>query len=227
MHPFRTASIFTLSATALWAEVKSDIPLGIEAVTGYRSDYLRNGISAADGVLDFQLESEITLTNDSFLSIGAWHAVESGGDFNETAFSLQLTRQWQNIRLTGELSYYDFDSSVLESGIDSSLQLSYDFSRDLSLSGFLGFDTGADSSYGRIELNYSRPLGENAFGSTRLGLFLADDYYGRSGLTEAYARASLTYNINSQLSLTPFIGLSEAPDEDFTLYTGIWLAISF
>lgn len=223
----RTAVIALALTTPAVAEVESEIPLGIEAVTGLRSAYVRNGIDAADAVLDFQLETEIALTNETFLTLGAWHVAESSGDFNETAISAQLTHEWDSLSLTGELSYHSFDSLILESGIDLSLELLYSINRDVSLSGRIGYDEGAESIYGQLQFDYSRPLGEDAYWAFRSGITLADDYYGLSGLTEIYSRLSLTYNINSQLSVTPFVGISEAPDADTTAYAGFWFAVSF
>jgi len=223
----RTAAIILLITTPIVAEVETEIPLGIEAVTGIRSAYVRNGIDTADAVLDFQLESEIALTNEVFLTLGAWHVAESNGTFNETAISAQLTHQWETFSLTGELAYHNFDSLILDSGIDLSLELIYTINRNASVSGLIGYDDGAESAYGQLEFNYSHPLSEDAYWAFRGGITIANDYYGLSGLSEIYSRLSLTYNINSQLSLTPFIGISEAPDADTTAYAGVWFAVSF
>ena len=65
-----------------FAEVDSEIPLGIEAVTGLRTDYVHRGFQLAESALDFQLEAEIILSNNNSLSLGFAHLSESGGVFS-------------------------------------------------------------------------------------------------------------------------------------------------
>ena len=40
------------------AEIQNEIPLGIEAVTGYRTEYVHRGFKLADDVFDFQLHMQ-------------------------------------------------------------------------------------------------------------------------------------------------------------------------
>ena len=71
------------------AEIESDIPLGIEAVTGIRSGYVHRGFDLADTSLEFQFAGEVTLSNENSLHFGLSHLAESDGDFSETAGYLE------------------------------------------------------------------------------------------------------------------------------------------
>ncbi|MDP7106894.1 MAG: hypothetical protein QGH41_07430, partial [Roseibacillus sp.] len=51
----------SFATSPLFADLEDDIPLGIEAVTGIRSDYVYRGFNLADVVMDFQLETSIVL----------------------------------------------------------------------------------------------------------------------------------------------------------------------
>lgn len=74
----KTLSSLTLLAlclpTSLTADVENDIPIGIEAVTGYRSAYVYRGFELAESTLDFQIEAEIAINNNTFINVGAWYA---------------------------------------------------------------------------------------------------------------------------------------------------------
>ena len=61
------------------------------------------------------------------------------------------------------------------------------------------------------------------------GVSIVEDFYGVSGFNDFYGRVSVTYNINSILSLTPFAGWSvEIEDNDGNeVFGGLWLEISF
>ena len=72
-------------------------------------------------------------------------------------------------------------------------------------------------------------LGEDAFVELLGGLSWADSYYDRSGLNDFHGRASLTYNVSSAVSLTPFVGWSvEIEDADGDeLFGGLWFSVVF
>ena len=58
----RSALLATLLlAPVLNAEVESDLPLGLEVVTGIRSSYVFRGFDLADTLIDVQLEGELAL----------------------------------------------------------------------------------------------------------------------------------------------------------------------
>ena len=234
---------FTLIAFCLpctmSAEVEKDIPLGIEAVTGYRSGYVYRGFELAESTLDFQLEAEIALNNHTFLSIGSWYATETGnGDFDEAAFFSHL-RFEKNDQLTLGLSatYRSFGNSkpplsaIFEDGVDLGTFASWHFNKDFNASAGAYYDTGAEAWYGHAETNWSKALSDKAFLSLKTGISYVDDYYGRDGMNDAYGRLSLTYNISDTVSITPFVGGSVLLDNDDAgddqAYGGVWFEVRF
>ncbi|MDP0490863.1 MAG: hypothetical protein Q7Q71_07430 [Verrucomicrobiota bacterium JB023] len=213
----------------LQAEVEDDLTLGIETVTGIRSHYLYRGFDVADATMDFQIETEIGLGRDFFLGLAGWHAAESSGDFSESAFSIDLHRDWEDIRLTASAAYHAFSGSFLENGMDTGLAATWywDDSWDIGLE--LHYDFGAEAFYSDLIIGWSQPLGEDLFLSAQAGVSAAADYYEQSGPKDLHGRLSLTYNINSFLSVTPFTGFSLGLDSEAGdhAYAGLWLAVSF
>jgi hypothetical protein len=54
----KLSAFFCILPAVVVAEVESNIPLGVEAVTGYRTEYIHRGMSLADDVIDFQLSCQ-------------------------------------------------------------------------------------------------------------------------------------------------------------------------
>lgn len=221
------ASLFI--AAPVCAEIEEDLVLGIETVTGLRSNYLYRGFQLADATLEAQAETEITLGDDLFLGLAAWHVAESSGEFSETAFGLNLRRDFENSSLSASLDYHLFSNSFFRDGVDLGAQAQWFFAEDWDLSAKLHYDFGAKGLYFTMEGAWSKPIGENLFISTKSGVSVVTNYYESSGLNDFYGRVTLTYNINSFLSLSPFVGYSLGlSDEDTNeAYAGIWLAVSF
>ena len=226
-------------ATHSHADVESEIPLGIEAVTGYRSNYIYRGFELAESTLDFQIEAEIALNDDTFLNIGGWYATETGdGDFDEAAFFTHLRFETSD-KLTLGLSatYRSFSHSTppltveFEDGVDVGAFATWHFCRDFNTTAGAYYDTGAEAWYGHLETKWSKVLSENAFFSLKTGVSFVDDYYGRDGSNDAYGRLSLTYHISDAVSITPFVGGSVLLDSDDPgddqAYGGVWFEVRF
>ena len=211
------------------AQLPDDVPLGVEALTGLRSAYNFRGQEVSDALLDFQLQTEVSLSDELFLNLGGLYAAEGSGDFREASAFASLQREMGNLTLSGLLTYRGFDSPLLDSGLELGAHLTYSHSEDLSLDGSLVYDTGADSFYAELGADYSQVLSDSAYWSARAWVGAADDYYDLSGLVSVGIRLSLTYNVNSQVSLTPFLTAegSGDPDGDTTLSAGLWFAVSF
>ncbi|MGJ8676732.1 MAG: hypothetical protein ACSHX0_04390 [Akkermansiaceae bacterium] len=228
-----------LTSAALQADSADDIEYGVEAVTGYRSDYVYRGFQLAESTIDFQIETEIALNNNTFLNIGSWYATETGdGDFSETAFFSHLRyAQTENLTLGLSATYRSIDqgdstlSAFLDDGVEAGIFASYYFCDNFSGSIGTYYDTGAEGIYSYLEGKYSTALSDKAFLSFKLGLSAVDDYYDRAGLNDAYGRLSLTYNISDTVSVSPFVGTSFLLDDDDagddTTYGGIWFEVRF
>ncbi|BCU77685.1 hypothetical protein [Luteolibacter sp. LG18] len=213
------------------AEVEREIPLGIEAVTGYRSEYIWRGFKVGDGIMDFQLQGEIALSNEWALDIGGTYATEGGdGDNTEGTFFVDLnydTKQWSaGFSITG----HAFDHPLLDSGVDFSPSFTWHATKDLDLIAGAAYDTGAEGVYGWLEGKWSKPVTDSSFVTLQGGTSFVGDYYGRDGWNDLYARASFTYALNKTISLTPFVGVSipmDADPETNRLFGGLWFEANF
>lgn len=221
--------------SSLLAQDEEEIPLGLEAVTGFRSEYVHRGVTLAQRTMDFQLEGELTLSKDLYLGFGAWYATElSQSEFSELGTRLSLVKDFEKFQWRGAIKYRDYsDDSAAVSGfeLDSKLQYFLPSSDALSqnLSVLASYDTGADGWYGALEYNLYPVLSEDAYLAFKFGVSAVEDYYGRSGFNDFYARFSGTYNINKFISVTPFVGTSIQFDSKHrdSVYAGIWFETSF
>lgn len=221
-----------LPALAGHAEVESDIPIGIEAVTGVRSGYVFRGFDMANTLLDFQAQGEITLAERTFLNVGGWIAAESGGPFEELAGFLDLRTGLNDLLTLGtSLTYHDYDGSFFESGADLGISVSVDPSKDWGVTVGAYHDFGADAWYAKAEAAWSRRTGEDSYLALTGGISWVNDYYGRDGMNDFFGRASFTYNINRNIAVTPFLGWSLEIDstngDGDEFYGGLWLELVF
>ena len=220
----------TMAIPSLRAELEDDIPLGIEAVTGIRSGYVYRGFDLGDSLMDVHLQTEVVLEGNLTLAAGGWFATEVGDEFTEGAAALGIRYDLRE-NLAAELttSYHAYGDSLLEDGIDLGASLTWYPDRSWDLGAAVHVDSGSDGWYFQIEGGWTQPLSDDAFFSLTGGISAVNDYYGRSGFNDLYGRASLTYNINSMLSLTPFLGWSfELVDGDGDeIYGGLWFEVSF
>jgi len=54
------------------ADPASDIPLGVEVVTGYRTGSVHRGFEPAQDLIDVQAEAEIAISNEWLLNLGGY-----------------------------------------------------------------------------------------------------------------------------------------------------------
>ncbi len=215
------------------AEVEEEIQWGVEAVTGYRSDYIYRGFQLSESTLDFQLEAEFALSNSLSLNVGGWYATETGsGDFDEAAGFLHLRHQTtEHLTLGISGVYRDFNNSIFQEGVDVGAFATWHFCRDFGITLGGSYDTGAEGWYGHLETNWTKPLNDKTFFSLKTGVSAVDDYYTRDGFNDVYGRASLTYNISDTVSITPFVGGSALLDSDDiggdNAFGGIWFEVRF
>ena len=217
-------------ASLLRAEIEEDIPYGIEAVTGLRSAYTYRGLELASSTLDFQLAAEVAVDNQLSVGAGAWIATESDGDFYEQAGFLELhTTLGDAFTASAGLTYHRYGGSAIRSGFDLSGSLRWHAYKDWSFSTSIAHDYGSGGWYSELTSDWFRRLSDDAFLSGRIGISATKDYYGISGLSDLSGRVALTYNINSMLSVSPFIGWSyelQHRDGD-EMYGGVWFEASF
>ncbi len=222
---------FAASPALLQAEVDTAIPLGIEAVTGIRTDYVHRGFELAKSSLDFQLEAEITLSDNTSVHLGLSHLAESNGDFSETTGYLELSHSFsKKLTVGSSLTYRDRDDSILESGLDLGFSSAYTINDDWRWRNALNFDFGENGIYLESELEWSRIISDKSFVTVKGGLSYVSDYFDRDGLNDFYTRVAFTYALSDQVSFTPFIGTSfQLHDENPSdiAYGGFWFEVIF
>ena len=220
----------TVSATAT-AEVEQEIPWGVEAVTGFRSEYIYRGFKMANAVIDVQAEAEIAINDDLITSFGAWYATATGsGGFSEAAGYANIRWDIERFTLGFEATWKSLEHSIYQDGLDLSPTLAWHLNDELDSTGGLAWDTGADGLYVFTEIAWSKSITTNGFVSADAGLSWVNDYYLRSGLNDAYARVSYTQVLNRSVSITPFIGTSaplQSDTETVRLFGGIWFEVNF
>lgn len=211
---------------------RSDIPFGVEAVAGYRSEYVYRGFRLADQMIDFQLEAEIALSNEWFLRVGGWFGTETGsGDFEEGAGFLDLRYEAGQWALSLNTSYHAFSHSVFQDGVDVGLEFTWFPHEDfhISLGGY--YDDGPGAWYGKLEGGWSQATGDDSFISFLAGTSWLDDYYGRDGWNDVYGRLSWTLAVSDSVSFTPFVGTSLSVDSGGPgsnyLWGGLWFEVNF
>lgn len=224
--------IALLFPPALPAEIESDIPLGLEAVTGVRSSYVHRGFELADTLFEFQLEGEVALSRSTYLNLGGWIGTGSGDDFEEYTGFIDLRRDLSDLLTIGlSATYHGYSNSFFDDGLDLGAFATLYATEDLDFTFGAYHDFGADGWYANAETGWSTRLGEDAYFALTGGLSWLDDYYGRSGMNDLYGRASVTYNINSTVSLTPFLGWSFEIDDDEgdgdEVFGGLWFEVVF
>ncbi len=223
--------IFCACSSVAFAEVDSEIPLGIEAVTGLRTDYVHRGFQLAESALDFQLEAEIILSNSNSLSLGFAHLSESGEDFNETWSYLEFSHSFnKNLTSGASFTYRDRNESILQGGFDLGLFTSYSINDVWRWRNELNFDLGVDGVYLNTELEWSQIISNKSFVTIKAGLSWVSEYLERDGLNDFHTRLTYTYALSDQVSFTPFIGSSIQigdKDADDILYGGLWFEVIF
>lgn len=227
----RLCGLLIFVPAGLVAEVESEIPLGIEGVTGIRSDYVHRGFQLADSALSFQLEGKRVFSKTTSLNFGLAHFTENGGGFYETTGYLRASRRFGDaLTLGSSLTYRDRNESRLDGGFDLGLFTSFDWHEDWCWRNELNFDLGVDGIYAASQLEWSTAINDDSFLTIRGGLSLVSDYLDRDGLNDFHTRLSYTYALSDQVSFTPFVGasvqLSDTEDEDI-LFGGLWFEVIF
>lgn len=223
--------ILLLLPTVAVAEIESQVPYGFEAVTGYRSKSVHRGIKLADDVFDFQLQTGFALNNEWSVSLGGWYAKGSdrGSDFTEKSGFVDLRYDSKSIAYGMQVGYRNFSHSSLETSWEMGPFFTWHMSQDWDFNTEMLYDTGAEAWVGKLELSWSEAINQKSFFNVVAGVDLAENYYERDGLNDIYTRLSYTYDVASNVSITPFVGstLGVDSDADDTLFGGLWLEVTF
>lgn len=192
-----------------WAEIENDIPLGIEAVTGFRTGYVYRGFELAKTSLDFQIEAEIALSNFDTISVGSWYLGEGDGNFSETGAFVDYRHELDVKTVVGSsLTYRHFGSSILESGLDFGFFVTYQASDDWDGKAGTYYDFGNEAFYTALDIRWSKSISDSTFIALENGISYVNDYLARDGFNDLFGRFSLTYAVSDSVAFTPFVGWS-------------------
>lgn len=223
-------ALFTISTLPSLAI--DDVPYGIEAVTQFRSEYNYRGFQLAEETTSFQLGLRYALDDTTHLSATAWHDGENGdGDFTEAGARLELGKDIGDASFSLSSTYRSYSNSLFENGVNLEASTSYLLTEKLTTSASIAYDTGAEGLYGELKAAYYMRINDDSFLNLSTGVSYLHDYYQLSGLNDAFAKVSYTYNINSSVSISPYIGgsllLDNQQNRSDSLYSGIYFAVSF
>ena len=206
----------------------SEIPYGIEIVTGYRSDYVYRGFSLADDLIEIQIGTEIALSDEWLLDLGAWYGGGSRS-FEEisAAFGIRYDQDSWDVGL--DASWRGYDHAFFQDGIDFGPYFNWRPNADWRIGAGVSYDTGPDGWYGKLEAEWSKPVGSDSFVSILGGASATSNYYGRGGFNDFYTRLGWTYGVNESVAFTPFVG-SSVPlysGGSTRLFAGLWFEVNF
>ena len=211
------------------AESAADLPLGIEVVTGYRTEYVHRGFELAQDLIDVQAEAEIALSDEWVLNLGGYYG-SGDDDFSEAAAFLDLRYEAEHWTAGIATTWRDYDRSLFQDGFDLAPRFTWHLTDDWDLGAGIAYDTADGGWYGNLEAAWSKPLGESSFLAATAGTSWTEDYYGSSGWHDAYARLSWTYAFNRNVAVTPFAGTSiptsSGPGSN-QLFAGLWFEVNF
>jgi hypothetical protein len=212
------------------AEVETEIPFGIEAVTGFRSDLVERGFKLGENILDVQLQSELTIDDEWSIGFGALHATASGSSsYEESRGYFQVICEDGALRYGWHAAYRDVQSDIWRDGWETGPFVSLALHDDVAAGIKLLYDHGAQGYYGEANLTWSYLVSESSFLTLDGGAGVVADYYGRDGVHDLHMRLAYTYNVAKNVSFTPFLGGSLGIHEAAVdqIYSGIWLEVTF
>ena len=173
---------------------------------------------------------EVVLDDTLALGAGGWFATGVSDNFTEGGAFLNLSYSLhKDITVGGSASYHAYDHNFLENGFDLGAFLTWHADRDWNIEAGVYRDFATNGWYAHLGSDWSVRLSDKTYLGISAGISAVEDYYGRSGLNDFHGQASLTYNINTMLSVTPFAGWScELNNGDGSeIYGGLWFEVSF
>ncbi|MGB6219638.1 hypothetical protein [Haloferula sp.] len=206
----------------------SEIPIGIEIVTGYRSDYVYRGFSLADNLIEIQIGGEVALSNQWLLDFGGWYGTGSD-DFGEFSGSLGIRYDQDSWDAGFDAAWRSYENSFFNDGFDFGPFFNWRPNADWRIGSAVSYDTGPDGWYGEVEAEWSKPVGNSSFLSILGGASAVSNYYGRDGLNDFYSRLGYTYGVNDSVAFTPFVGASVPlySGGSTRLFAGLWFEVNF
>lgn len=210
---------------------RSPIHLGVQLMTGVRTDSIWRGREIAHQVLESQIASSFALNND-------W-ALSGEFDYNH-GFS---SRETSHATLYSELQYYLgeemtvgplaagqwFNNCVFRNGMDLGGVWRWNPTRDWETQVQCLYDTGQEGWYSQIAVTWQPLISESTAWQSTIALGGVKDYFGTSGANEVMLRTGFLIRMGAYFRLQPFIAYSWGVGNENTrrLYGGCWFIWQF
>lgn len=200
-----------------------DVFIGIEAFAGYRSRYQFRNFRLADHVTEFQVASELAISNQTSLALGGYSSAGDSGYSHHGGF---VDWRWllsESTTVGVATTARSFRGVAIESGFEVGLFIEHELNESLSLRLFGAHDFAANGQFASLELRHDHQVNRHWIIETQLQTSFVSNYYQRSDWNDLSASLSLRYRPNAQWSIVPFLGYSYAlaPGGQDTLFVGV------
>lgn len=207
---------------------RAPIQLGVQFMTGYRTNYVFRGVEAGEQAVEGQIASSIAVSNDMALA-GEVNYVRAfkDGHFSQTT-------------LYGELQYYIgkeatlgpsmgaqfYGDSVFRNGIEPGIVWRWNPELDWSFSASGLYDTGQKGFYGNVAVTWQPLITETTAWETSVVLGSAARYLDSDGPSDLMLRTGWLIRIGPSFRLHPFIAVTFGiGDRDERVLTGgVWFS---
>ncbi len=231
--PARRLLILSLSLLPAVAAADEEPPksvfYGLEVFSGYRTTYEFRNFRLADHVVELQAGTQVAVSNDLSLSLGAYAAHGEAGFTESSAFFdlRYLFREGTTLGLSN--SWRNYDGGPLQDTYEFGAFIEQELPANLSLR--LGHltDSGASGTYSSLELDHTHQFTRELSLHSRIGTSYTNSYYGRDGWNDISARVRLRYRFDATWSISPYLGSSFGLNDEGqdTVYAGIDLEFLF
>ena len=198
-----------ITFTGLCAVNAADIPIGIEWLSGLRSEYLHRGIQNAGSLTELQLQSSYSLSQDESVELSLWQLGGRESSFAEYGVELGYAQSLGRYSMTPSVRYREIEEGVETSTAELGFELSYRWSDDFATSFEASYQEAEAAILASLSAEYSYVLTDDSYVVGQLSIHSADDYHGLSGLYDVTGTLRYIHHINDFLTVTPFAQVSE------------------
>lgn len=208
---------------------RSPIQLGVQFMTGYRSNYVFRGVELGEQAIEGQIASSIALSNDWALAgeVDFVHCFAAGNVSQTTLYS--------------ELQYYLADECTLgpslgaqfyggrtefQSGCEPGFALRWNPVPEWSLAATGVYDGGQKGFYGNGAVTWQPLLTKSIAWENTVGVGISSDYLGASGFSDILLRSGLNIRLGPSLRLQPYTAITFRVGDRSgqTVCVGVWFS---
>ena len=210
---------------------RAPIQLGIQLMSGYRTNAIWRGVPIAEQVGEFQIASSVAVSNNWALA----------GEFDYARGF--VGQKGSHSTLYSELQYYLGEEMTLgplvagqwyrncdfKNGLDTGIVWRWTPTRDWESQAQALYDSGQKGWYGQLAITWQPLISESTAWQTTVALGGAKDYLGTNGTNDATLRTGCLIRLGASLRLQPFIAYSWGFGNKNTrcFYGGLWFVWQF